>query len=153
MMIVYYALAAVILVIDQITKYVVVNNIDLYEVKEVIPGILSWMYIRNTGAAWSILEGQMWFFYIITFAVVIAVIYIMQKYAKGNWLFSLGLSLILAGALGNFIDRLRLGYVVDMIRLDFMNFPIFNVADMSLSIGVAVIILYVLLDEKNKKLS
>ncbi|WP_324255108.1 signal peptidase II [Carnobacterium maltaromaticum] len=153
MMIVYYALAAVILVIDQITKYVVVNNIDLYEVKEVIPGILSWMYIRNTGAAWSILEGQMWFFYIITFAVVIAVSYIMQKYAKGNWLFSLGLSLILAGALGNFIDRLRLGYVVDMIRLDFMNFPIFNVADMSLSIGVAVIILYVLLDEKNKKLS
>ncbi|WP_317912145.1 signal peptidase II [Carnobacterium maltaromaticum] len=153
MMIVYYALAAVILVIDQITKYVVVNNIDLYEVKEVIPGILSWMYIRNTGAAWSILEGQMWFFYIITFAVVIAVIYIMQKYAKGNWLFSLGLSLILAGALGNFIDRLRLGYVVDMIRLDFMNFPIFNVADMSLSIGVAVIILYVFLDEKNKKLS
>ncbi|MGX7375616.1 signal peptidase II [Carnobacterium maltaromaticum] len=153
MMIVYYALAAVILVIDQITKYVVVNNIDLYEVKEVIPGILSWMYIRNTGAAWSILEGQMWFFYIITFAVVIAVIYIMQKYAKDNWLFSLGLSLILAGALGNFIDRLRLGYVVDMIRLDFMNFPIFNVADMSLSIGVAVIILYVLLDEKNKKLS
>ncbi|MGO2961707.1 MAG: signal peptidase II [Carnobacterium maltaromaticum] len=153
MMIVYYALAAVILVIDQITKYLVVNNIDLYEVKEVIPGILSWMYIRNTGAAWSILEGQMWFFYIITFAVVIAVIYIMQKYAKGNWLFSLGLSLILAGALGNFIDRLRLGYVVDMIRLDFMNFPIFNVADMSLSIGVAVIILYVLLDEKNKKLS
>ncbi|MFS7491505.1 signal peptidase II [Carnobacterium maltaromaticum] len=153
MMIVYYALAAVILVIDQITKYVVVNNIDLYEVKEVIPGILSWMYIRNTGAAWSILEGQMWFFYIITFAVVIAVIYIMQKYAKGNWLFSLGLSLILAGALGNFIDRLRLGYVVDMIRLDFMNFPIFNVADMSLSIGVAIIILYVLLDEKNKKLS
>ncbi|AOA02079.1 signal peptidase II [Carnobacterium maltaromaticum LMA28] len=152
-MIVYYALAAVILVIDQITKYVVVNNIDLYEVKEVIPGILSWMYIRNTGAAWSILEGQMWFFYIITFAVVIAVIYIMQKYAKGNWLFSLGLSLILAGALGNFIDRLRLGYVVDMIRLDFMNFPIFNVADMSLSIGVAIIILYVLLDEKNKKLS
>ncbi|MBC9787382.1 signal peptidase II [Carnobacterium maltaromaticum] len=152
-MIVYYALAAVILVIDQITKYVVVNNIDLYEVKEVIPGILSWMYIRNTGAAWSILEGQMWFFYIITFAVVIAVIYIMQKYAKDNWLFSLGLSLILAGALGNFIDRLRLGYVVDMIRLDFMNFPIFNVADMSLSIGVAVIILYVLLDEKNKKLS
>ena len=152
-MIVYYALAAVILVIDQITKYVVVNNIDLYEVKEVIPGILSWMYIRNTGAAWSILEGQMWFFYIITFAVVIAVIYIMQKYAKDNWLFSLGLSLILAGALGNFIDRLRLGYVVDMIRLDFMNFPIFNVADISLSIGVAVIILYVLLDEKNKKLS
>lgn len=152
-MIVYYALAAVILVIDQITKYVVVNNIDLYEAKEVIPGILSWMYIRNTGAAWSILEGQMWFFYIITFAVVIAVIYIMQKYAKGNWLFSLGLALILAGALGNFIDRLRLGYVVDMIRLDFMNFPIFNVADMSLSIGVAVIILYVLLDEKNKKLS
>lgn len=152
-MVIYYVIAIVLLLLDQFTKYIVVQNIPLFDVKEFIPGVLSWMYIRNTGAAWSILEGQMWFFYIITTVVVVAIVYMMQKYAKGNWLFSLGLAMILAGAVGNFIDRLRLGYVVDMVRLEFINFPIFNVADMSLSVGVVLVIIYVLLDEKNKKLS
>ncbi|ANZ99918.1 signal peptidase II [Carnobacterium divergens] len=152
-MIYYYLLALVVLIVDQVTKYLVVQNIELYQVKAFLPGVLSWMYIQNTGAAWSILEGQMWFFYVITTVVIIGVIYIMQKYAKESRLFSMGLALILAGALGNFIDRIRLGYVVDMVRVELFDFPIFNVADMSLSIGVALIIVYVLLDEKNKKLA
>ncbi|MCO6017814.1 MULTISPECIES: signal peptidase II [Carnobacterium] len=152
-MIYYYLLALVVLIVDQVTKYLVVQNIELYQVKAFLPGVLSWMYIQNTGAAWSILEGQMWFFYVITTVVIIGVLYIMQKYAKESRLFSMGLALILAGALGNFIDRIRLGYVVDMVRIELIDFPIFNVADMSLSIGVALIIVYVLLDEKNKKLA
>lgn len=152
-MIYYYLLALVVLIVDQVTKYLVVQNIELYQVKVFLPGVLSWMYIQNTGAAWSILEGQMWFFYVITTVVIIGVLYIMQKYAKESRLFSMGLALILAGALGNFIDRIRLGYVVDMVRIELIDFPIFNVADMSLSIGVALIIVYVLLDEKNKKLA
>ncbi|MGX4632340.1 signal peptidase II [Carnobacterium divergens] len=152
-MIYYYLLALVVLIVDQVTKYLVVQNIELYQIKAFLPGVLSWMYIQNTGAAWSILEGQMWFFYVITTVVIIGVIYIMQKYAKESRLFSMGLALILAGALGNFIDRIRLGYVVDMVRVELFDFPIFNVADMSLSIGVALIIVYVLLDEKNKKLA
>ncbi len=152
-MIYYYLLALVVLIVDQVTKYLVVQNIELYQVKAFLPGVLSWMYIQNTGAAWSILEGQMWFFYVITTVVIIGVLYIMQKYAKKSRLFSMGLALILAGALGNFIDRIRLGYVVDMVRVELFDFPIFNVADMSLSIGVALIIVYVLLDEKNKKLA
>lgn len=152
-MIYYYLLALVVLIVDQVTKYLVVQNIELYQVKAFLPGVLSWMYIQNTGAAWSILEGQMWFFYVITTVVIIGVLYIMQKYAKKSRLFSMGLALILAGALGNFIDRIRLGYVVDMVRIELIDFPIFNVADMSLSIGVALIIVYVLLDEKNKKLA
>lgn len=152
-MIYYYLLALVVLIVDQVTKYLVVQNIELYQVKAFLPGVLSWMYIQNTGAAWSILEGQMWFFYVITTVVIIGVLYIMQKYAKESRLFSMGLTLILAGALGNFIDRIRLGYVVDMVRVELFDFPIFNVADMSLSIGVALIIVYVLLDEKNKKLA
>ncbi|TFI60771.1 signal peptidase II [Carnobacterium divergens] len=152
-MIYYYLLALVVLIVDQVTKYLVVQNIELYQVKAFLPGVLSWMYIQNTGAAWSILEGQMWFFYVITTVVIIGILYIMQKYAKESRLFSMGLALILAGALGNFIDRIRLGYVVDMVRIELIDFPIFNVADMSLSIGVALIIVYVLLDEKNKKLA
>lgn len=150
-MFVYYLSAAVIIALDQFTKYLTVQSIDLYEVVEFIPGILSWMYIQNTGAAWSILEGQMWFFYIVTAFVVAALIYYLQKYGKTSRLFSIAMSFILAGSLGNFIDRIRLGYVVDMIRLEFIDFPIFNVADMALTIGVILTILYVLVDERKNK--
>ena len=150
-MFLYYILALLIIGIDQVTKYLTVVNIDLYEVVEVIPNILSWMYLRNTGAAWSILEGQMWFFYIVTFIVVVVVVYYLQKYGAQSSLLSLSLSFVLAGSVGNVLDRIRLGYVVDMIRIEFIDFPIFNVADMSLFIGVALLILYVFLDERNKK--
>jgi signal peptidase II len=150
-MFLYYILALLIIGIDQVTKYLTVLNIDLYEVVEVIPNILSWMYLRNTGAACSILEGQMWFFYIVTFVVVVVVVYYLQKYGSQSSLLSLSLSFVLAGSVGNVLDRIRLGYVVDMIRVEFIDFPIFNVADMSLFIGVALLILYVFLDERNKK--
>lgn len=150
-MFLYYILTLLIIGIDQLTKYLTVANINLHEVVEVFPNVLSWMYLQNSGAAWSILEGQMWFFYIITFVVVLVVIYYLQKYGHQSRLLAVSLSLILAGSIGNVIDRIRFGYVVDMIRLEFIDFPIFNVADMSLSIGVGLMILYVFLDEKNKK--
>ena len=69
----------------------------------------------------------------------------------GNRWFMIGLSPILAGAIGNFIDRLRLGYVVDMFQTDFMNFPIFNVADVTLVCGVICILIYIILDEKDQR--
>lgn len=150
-MFLYYIFAAVIIGIDQWTKYLTVTHIPLHDVVEVIPGVLSWMYLQNSGAAWSILEGQMWFFYLITLVVVGVIIYYLQKYGKNSRLLSIALAFILAGAVGNFIDRLRIEYVVDMIRLEFIDFPIFNVADMSLSIGVALMLLYVVLDETDKK--
>ncbi|WP_192986925.1 signal peptidase II [Carnobacterium mobile] len=150
-MFLYYIFAAVIIGIDQWTKYLTVTHIPLHDVVEVVPGVLSWMYLQNSGAAWSILEGQMWFFYLITLVVVGVIIYYLQKYGKNSRLLSIALAFILAGAVGNFIDRLRIEYVVDMIRLEFIDFPIFNVADMSLSIGVALMLLYVVLDETDKK--
>ncbi|MEK6190365.1 MAG: signal peptidase II [Carnobacterium alterfunditum] len=150
-MFVYYILAAIIVAADQFTKLLIVQNIDLYEIVEVIPNVLSWMYIQNTGAAWSILEGQMWFFYLVTIVVVSVVIYYLQKYGKQSRLFSTALALILAGSLGNFIDRIRFEYVIDMVRLEFIDFPIFNIADMSLSIGVFLMIIFVFIDERNEK--
>ncbi|EIA8289430.1 signal peptidase II, partial [Enterococcus faecalis] len=73
-----------------------------------------------------------------------------KNYKKSIW-YSVGLSFVLAGAIGNFIDRVRLGYVVDMLQTDFMNFPIFNVADSTLVIGVICIFIYLILDEKAAK--
>lgn len=146
----YYYIGAILFIgIDQLTKYIVMNQIDLYQSIEVIPNVLSWTYVKNEGAAWNILEGKMWLFYIITTIVIIAVFYIMQKYAKPrkNMLLNLSLMLILAGAVGNFIDRLVHTFVVDMIQVTFFNFPIFNVADMCLTIGVALAAIYIIKDE------
>lgn len=146
-MLLYYVIAVIIVGIDQWTKYLTVQTIPLHETIEWIPNVVSLTYHRNTGAAWSILEGQMMFFYIITLVVVGIIIYYLHTYGKQDRLFGLSLSLILGGAIGNFIDRLHLQYVVDMIRLEFINFPIFNIADMALTIGVTLMILYLIIDE------
>lgn len=150
-MFIYYLIALLIISLDQVTKYWTVQNIALHETKEFIPGILSLTYIRNTGAALSILEGQMIFFYIVTVIVVAAIVYSLQKYGKGQPLFSTALSFILGGAIGNFIDRLLYQFVVDMLKLEFISFPIFNIADVSLTIGVGLMILYMIKDEIDDK--
>ncbi len=150
MLIGYFLLSALIVGLDQWLKFWIVANLELGEVQNLIPNILSLTYIQNTGAAWSILEGQMVFFTIITTIAVIVVTYLLIRYRQENKFLTIGLALVLAGAIGNFIDRVRLNYVVDMFQTDFMNFPIFNVADMSLVIGVGLIFIYTLFDEQMK---
>lgn len=151
MLAIYFMISGLLVALDQWVKWWIVNDLSLGEMKTLIPGVLSLNHIRNTGAAWSMLEGKMWFFVMITVVAVIVVVTLMVKNRKqGNrWLLT-GLSFILAGAIGNFIDRVRLGYVVDMFQTDFMNFPIFNVADMTLVCGVILILIYIILDEKEQ---
>lgn len=129
------------IVLDQLSKHWIVSHITLGEVKSVIPGIVSLTYLQNNGAAFSSLQNQQWLFAIITVVVVGAAIYYMVKNIKGSfWLLS-GLTLIIAGGLGNFIDRMMQGYVVDMVHLDFVNFAIFNVADSYLTVGVVLLMI------------
>ena len=101
------------------------------------------------------LEGQMWLFYIVTVIVVAGIIYYFHKEAKGHKLFSISLMLLLGGAIGNFIDRLFRGEVVDFVSVLIpvinYDFPIFNVADAALSVGVAFLIIHIILDEKKNK--
>ena len=147
-MVSYLVVSVILIIIDQLTKYFTVQNIDLYEVVEFIPNVVSLTYIRNTGAAFSILEGQMWFFYIVTVIVAAGLIYYMYTEARENKILGFLLSLILAGAIGNFIDRLFLQYVVDMIKLEFIDFAIFNVADSYLTVGVILLLIYTFYDER-----
>lgn len=152
-MLVYYLISLVILLIDQWTKHLTVQNIPLYSTKEFLPGFLSFTYIQNTGAAYSILEGKMVFFYIVTIMVVGAIVYSLQKYGKKQPLFSVALAFILGGALGNFIDRILFQFVIDMIKLEFVSFPIFNIADAALTVGVLLMILHIFMEEKQEKKS
>ena len=122
--------------LDQWVKHWVVANIALNQVIKAIPGLFSLTYLQNRGAAFSILQDQKYFFVILTVLVIgAALVYLVKNYQKSLWLV-LSLVLIISGGIGNFIDRLHLGYVVDMVQLDFIDFAIFNVADSYLTVGV-----------------
>lgn len=151
-MVYYYIIAGLVIAIDQFTKWLVVHKMEIYEQ---IPIINDFFYLtshRNPGAAWGILQNQMIFFYIVTVIVLAGVIYYLHTYARGNRKLSIGLSLILGGAIGNFIDRLFHKEVVDF--LDFIifkyDYPIFNIADSALVIGVILVIIVTFLDEKKR---
>ncbi|HEL1619581.1 TPA: signal peptidase II [Streptococcus suis] len=141
--------AAGLIVLDQLVKAWTVANIALDTVEPFLPGFMSLAYLRNYGAAWSILQNQQWFFTIVTIVAVTGLIWYYIKQVKGNIWTLFSLSLMIAGALGNFIDRIRLGYVVDMFHLDFINFPVFNVADICLSVGVGILFICIMKEESN----
>lgn len=152
-MVYYYIVALLIIGIDQFTKWLVVKNMQFGESITVIENFIYITSHRNKGAAWGILQGQMWLFYIITIAVIIFLIYYLYKYGKNNKLFSFSIALLLAGAIGNFIDRVFRQEVVDFIdTFPFgYNFPIFNVADSSLTIGVILLIITMIREESKEK--
>src|SRR5690625_2186532 len=148
----YYLFALIVIGIDQLTKWLVIQKMELYES---IPIIDHFFYItshRNAGAAWGILQGQMVFFYIVTIFVIIGLVYYMEKYARNNKLTAVSLSLILGGAIGNFIDRLLRQEVVDFLDVMIFkyDFPIFNIADSCLVIGVILIFIATIMEEKSK---
>ena len=128
---------------DQLLKSWVASSIVLGGSKQLIPGIIELTNLRNSGAAWSIFEGQQTFFTIITIIAIIVIGYFIWQY-RINIPMLIGLLLIMAGTIGNFIDRLRQGYVVDMFETTFINFPIFNIADMCLTLGVIWLIICIL---------
>ncbi len=143
----------IILVLDQITKFIIASSIKVGDSFEVIPNFLNITSHRNDGAAWGILSGKMSFFFIITIIILVVLIVFYIKEAKNNLLMQIAISLLFAGALGNFIDRVLHGEVVDFVDTYIFgyNFPIFNVADSSLTIGVLLIIIALLTDMKKEE--
>ena len=148
----YLLLSLIVVGIDQLIKLNVVQHLRVGESKTIIPNILSFYYLRNNGAAWNIFSGQMYFFYLISVIAIIAVLYFLFNPKYKSKTFDIGLALILGGIIGNFIDRVRLHYVVDMMQLDFINFNIFNFADSCITVGVILVFIYLLfIDGKDKK--
>ena len=140
---------AALIVLDQLVKAYVVQNIALGEIKSWIPNLVSLTYLQNRGAAFSILQDQQLLFAVITLVVVVGAIWYLHKHMEDSFWMVLGLTLIIAGGLGNFIDRISQGFVVDMFHLDFINFAIFNVADSYLTVGVIILLIAMLKEEMN----
>lgn len=145
-LIVSLVVALCLIILDQTVKHWVTSTIAFGVSKTVIPHILALTNLHNNGAAWSILEGAQWFFIVITILALLVVGYLMVRWRHRPLLLG-GLSLILAGTIGNFIDRLMNGYVVDMFELRFINFPIFNVADVCLTCGAIILVIAILREE------
>ena len=132
----YVLFAAAVVGLDQFTKYLTLVNIPLHTEVPFIPGFLGFTYVRNYGAAFSSFQNQQWLFAVV-FAVFTALI--LWEYFKKSMGFNKFerwcIAAIYAGGLGNMIDRIRFGYVVDMIQTKFMDFPVFNVADCFITCG------------------
>jgi len=149
--------AAGIVAADQFTKYLTVANIALGGEVPFLPGLLRFTYVRNFGAAFSSLQGQQWLFALIFLVFTVMVIWEYRKKTMPFRTFDRWcIAAIYGGGLGNMIDRVRLGYVVDMIETEFIVFPVFNVADCFITCGCIALMVSILFnkefwkDEKKK---
>jgi signal peptidase II len=150
-----YTLAGLIggavLVLDQVTKALVENTMTMHQSIEIIPNLASLTYLRNTGAAFGFLAGarsglRIVFFALISSVAIGCIVYLIRGLRPRQKTLLLSLSLILGGAVGNLIDRLRLGEVIDFIDLHWydIHWPAFNVADSAISVGVVILFLHML---------
>ncbi len=148
--IIYAIGAAVVFLADRLTKLKIVNNVSLGESFGGIKGLFSFIYVRNEGAAFSIMSGRLGLLSIISVAFCVAAVgyWIWKK--PTNKLFCSALALMIAGAAGNAVDRIMYGYVVDFISTDFINFPVFNIADIAITVGAALLIVYACISDRKK---
>jgi len=151
----YYGLAAFVILLDQWTKWLIVKNMEFGERISVWDPWFGILSHRNRGAAWGMLEGQMWLFSIVTIGVICAILYFYHKEAKGKPIFQVGLMLLLGGAIGNFIDRIFRGEVVDFVSVLIpvinYDFPIFNIADAALTMAVVILMIGIIMEDKKGK--
>ncbi len=139
----YILLIILLIIADQVTKYLAVMNLEPIETMPLIQDVLHLTYTENTGAAFSIFRNQKFFLIILTSLAMLGILIYLIKLIKtpSNILLKISLSMILAGGIGNIIDRFRLGYVVDFIDFRLINFAIFNVADIFIVIGAGLLLL------------
>ncbi len=147
-------LIAVLVILDQVTKALAITHLMNKPDFVLIPGVLQLHYLQNTGAAFSMLEGKQSLFAIATPIFLIVLIYILirmpriKRYVVLDYI----IVFLIAGAIGNYIDRISNNYVVDFIYFSLINFPVFNVADCYVTVSVAVLLLVILFYYKDEEL-
>lgn len=139
--------------IDQLTKLFAINNLrDLADEIPIINKVFGLYYVENKGISFSMLSSKMALIIIITSIIMLILIYVMIRTPKTKYFmpFSIVLSVIVGGAAGNMIDRIFRGFVIDFIMLDFINFPIFNVADIFVCVGLFILVILIIFKYKDK---
>ena len=143
---------AILVIIDQLSKYIMLVNLsDAPMGVSVINGVFSLIYVENTGISFSMFSGKMIFIIIVTLVILLLLVYVLIRTPKTRYFlpFSITLSVIIAGAVGNLIDRIIRGYVIDFISLDFIGFPIFNFADICVCVGLFILVLLIFIRYKD----
>lgn len=148
-------LSAVIIIADQISKLMVLDHFQLHDTLPLVDGLLSLTLAFNEGAAFSFLSDaggwQRWFFTVLAVVVSSILIVWLKRTTRGDWRTALPLALVVGGAIGNVIDRVRLGHVVDFIDVHYgtWSFPAFNVADSAISVGAVLLLAFGLFGSKS----
>lgn len=137
-----FLLALLIIVLDQVIKYYISSNMFVGQSIPIVPQIFHLTYILNPGAAFGILENQQWLFILIAIALIVVVIYFYKRIKCLAKSFQVGIALLFGGAIGNMIDRIFIGKVVDY--MDFRIWPVFNLADVAIVLGCAIVAFYLL---------
>lgn len=144
---------ALLVVIDQISKVIAYNTLAVNGNASTIKNaVFSFYYVENTGISFSMLNSKMTLIIIITTIILICLLYVLIKTPKTLYYmpFSIALSVIVAGAIGNLYDRIFRGYVIDFIMLEFINFPVFNFADICVCVGLLVLVILIFFRYKDK---
>ena len=139
-----YLIIAFVLAVDLVTKALIVTENSLGTETSLIGNIVVILPTKNSGAGFSMLSGKRWFLIITTFIFLIAIAVFDLLYQKKSALFCTATGLVIGGAIGNLVDRLLFGYVRDFIYLKFINFAVFNVADMALTVGIILLLVYII---------
>ncbi|ADQ15018.1 signal peptidase II [Halanaerobium hydrogeniformans] len=137
--------SSLIIFLDQITKFLIRNHLIEYQEINIITEFLSLRFIKNKGAAFGILEGQRYFFIIVTFLFYILIYYLYKKELSDHWTAKSALIFLLGGSVGNLIDRIAFHYVIDFIAI--ANFPVFNFADIFIFFGILLLLINLLFIE------
>ena len=140
----YFILAIGIVALDQLVKFFVRTQLPLYHTIEVLPGLLNLTYVQNTGAAFSLFEDSTLILALFSLVISVGIAVFMAVRPMPHRFGRFTTALVLGGAVGNLIDRFFLGYVVDMFAFGFIDFPVFNVADISLVCGGILLCVYVM---------
>lgn len=145
-------IAAVLIVFDQMTKYAAVANLKNQKPFVLIKDVLELRYLENRGAAWGMLQNHQWFFWLITIVFLVVILFFMIRIPKIIYYrpLMITLAVLCAGAVGNFIDRVRQKYVVDFIYFKIIDFPVFNVADICVTLSVIALLILILFHYKDK---
>lgn len=149
-MLIWMIIAAAIVAVDQICKLLVMTNLSNTDCIHFLPGVIDFVYVKNTGAAFSILSDNTPILAAVSVIFCIGVLIYWYFKKPENRLFKLSLTLLFAGALGNAIDRVIRGFVVDFISTVFVKFPVFNVADIAITIGAVLLIVYMMFFDKEE---